>query len=144
MHPRLAMKPKQRTTKVENQPSSASESLTPVDFALENRFSTQTAAYYLGIRSETLARWRSERRLLGVEQPNFYRIGKKITYLKHDLDAFLLKRGRSVVGDFKITLTLEVAWFLNNAKTIESPCTKIQEHKFCAIHNRRGFSRTPD
>jgi hypothetical protein len=62
---------------------------------LENRFSTQTAAYYLGIRSETLARWRSERRLLGVEQPNFYRIGKKITYLKHDLDAFLLKRGEA-------------------------------------------------
>lgn len=68
---------------------------TSVDFALVNRFSTQDAAAYLGIRGETLARWRSERRTLGVEQPNFYRIGKKIFYLKNDLDAFLLERGEA-------------------------------------------------
>lgn len=67
----------------------------PVDFALVNRFSTQDAAAYLGIRGETLARWRSERRVLGAEQPNFYRIGKKIFYLKDDLDAFLLRRGEA-------------------------------------------------
>lgn len=65
----------------------------PPDFALENRLQTQAAADYLGIRSETLARWRSERRALGVEQPHFYRIGKKVFYLKSDLNAFLMKRG---------------------------------------------------
>jgi hypothetical protein len=95
MHSRLVVKPKQRTTKATNQTAGVCESLMPVDFALENRFSTQDAACYLGIRAETLARWRSERRLLELEQPNFYRIGKKITYLKHDLDAFLLKRGEA-------------------------------------------------
>ncbi|MDD5394747.1 MAG: hypothetical protein PHE17_17155 [Thiothrix sp.] len=67
----------------------------PADFAMENRLQTQAAAGYLGIRSETLARWRSERRALGIEQPHFYRIGKRVVYLKSDLNAFLLKRGEA-------------------------------------------------
>jgi hypothetical protein len=103
MHPRLAAKPKRSTTKaVAYSMPDISEPLAPVNFALENRFSTQTAAHYLGIRAETLARWRSERRTLGVEQPNFYRIGKKITYLKNDLDAFLLKRGEASLATSRV------------------------------------------
>lgn len=73
----------------------------PPDFALANRFPTQAAANYLGIRAETLARWRSERRALGIEQPHFYRIGKKVVYLKSDLDAFLLKRGEASLAILK-------------------------------------------
>ncbi|QTR54621.1 helix-turn-helix domain-containing protein [Thiothrix unzii] len=73
-----------------------------VNFALENRLSTRTAASYLGIRSETLARWRAEERLLGFEQPNFYRIGKKIVYLKNDLDEFLLTRGEASLSNARI------------------------------------------
>lgn len=74
------------------------ESSTPINFAPENRLTTETAANYLGIRAETLARWRSEQRLLGSEQPNFYRAGKKIFYLKRDLDQFLMNRGESALA----------------------------------------------
>lgn len=95
MHSNRAMKTKgpiHRTAKVA---VNMRDDTAPVDFALVNRLSTQDAAEYLGIRGETLARWRSERRSLGVEQPNFYRIGKKIFYLKDDLDAFLRERGEA-------------------------------------------------
>lgn len=99
MHANRAMKTKghiHRTAKVAaNHAVNIRDDATPVDFALVNRLSTQDAAEYLGIRGETLARWRSERRLLGIEQPNFYRIGKKIFYLKDDLDAFLRERGEA-------------------------------------------------
>ncbi len=95
----LARTSKQRTTKTASRPVAITDTavvaFAAVDFSLDNRFSTETAANYLGIRGETLARWRSERRILGDEQPNFYRIGKKIFYLKNDLDAFLLKRGEA-------------------------------------------------
>lgn len=93
---RLAIKSKQRHAKTVTQALNVSE-IPPssVDFSMENRLSTQEAAHYLGIRAETLARWRSERRLLEIEQPNFYRIGKKITYLRHDLNTFLLRRGEA-------------------------------------------------
>lgn len=98
MHSNRAMKTKgnvHRTANLVANHATNGVDTTPVDFALVNRFSTQDAAEYLGIRGETLARWRSERRSLGIEQPNFYRIGKKIFYLKDDLDAFLLKRGEA-------------------------------------------------
>lgn len=74
------------------------ESSAPINFSPENRLTTETAANYLGIRAETLARWRSEQRTLGSEQPNFYRAGKKIFYLKRDLDQFLLNRGESALA----------------------------------------------
>jgi hypothetical protein len=93
--------PKLRTSqKVLTRPAveNSAALLVPVNFSPENRLTTETAADYLGIRGETLARWRSERRELESQQPNFYRVGKKIFYLKCDLDRFLLSRGESALA----------------------------------------------
>jgi len=68
----------------------------PANFSPENRLATKAAADYLGIRPETLARWRSERRPLGSGQPDFYRAGRKIFYLKRDLDLFLRNRSEAI------------------------------------------------
>jgi hypothetical protein len=96
MHLHRTVKPKRQyaKTKVCN-PEALLAPPPAADFALENRLQTQAAAGYLGIRSETLARWRSERRTLGIGQPHFYRIGKRVIYLKSDLNAFLLNRGEA-------------------------------------------------
>jgi predicted DNA-binding transcriptional regulator AlpA len=47
----------------------------------------EAAAHYLGVTTSTLAKYR-----LTGEGPKFARIGKRIAYLKEDLDAWMLSR----------------------------------------------------
>ena len=47
--------------------------------------STKLAANYIGVSPSTLEHWRVEK-----TGPAFIRIGKKVGYLLHDLDAYLL------------------------------------------------------
>ena len=50
----------------------------------EERFTHKEAAAYLGIATQSLYNWRSQRR-----GPDYVLMGSKILYLKSDLDKFI-------------------------------------------------------
>ena len=50
----------------------------------KERFNHKDAANYLGIANQTLYNWRTQRR-----GPDYVLIGRKIMYLKSDLDEFI-------------------------------------------------------
>lgn len=58
--------------------------MTPTD-----RLTSRQAAVYLGLKPGTLEVWRCLRR---PYQPMYLRLGRKIVYLKADLDAYLAGR----------------------------------------------------
>ena len=54
------------------------------------RFTRKQAAAYLGVARQTLARWAST----GRYALPYYKAGKKVIYLRSDLDNFLAQRRR--------------------------------------------------
>ncbi len=50
----------------------------------KKRFNHKDAAYYLGVASQTLYNWRCRR-----HGPDYVRMGRKIIYLRSDLDRFI-------------------------------------------------------
>lgn len=50
----------------------------------QSRFSHKDAAEYLGIATQTLYNWRNKRR-----GPDYVLMGRKVIYLKTDLDHFI-------------------------------------------------------
>jgi Helix-turn-helix domain len=57
------------------------------------KFDTKAAANYLGLAPQTLNNWRFLRR-----GPAYHRVGRRIYYLRADLDAFF-SQGRIVPSD---------------------------------------------
>ena len=55
--------------------------------ALDKPQTESEAANYLGVKSQTLAAWRT--RSVG---PTYYRVGSNIRYRQSDLEAYLLER----------------------------------------------------
>ncbi|MBU0513663.1 MAG: helix-turn-helix domain-containing protein [Proteobacteria bacterium] len=52
-------------------------------------FSTKAAARYLGVSPQSLARWR-----ITGQGPHFVKAGRRVVYLRADLDRWLLSRRR--------------------------------------------------
>ena len=50
----------------------------------DGRMDRVSAARYLGLKPQTLAKW-----ALDGTGPRFFRVGGRIFYFKHDLDAFV-------------------------------------------------------
>ena len=54
---------------------------------MKQKFNTQEAAAYLGVRPNTLEVWRSKNK-----GPRYYKLGSRVIYDRDDLDAFLASR----------------------------------------------------
>ena len=52
----------------------------------ESKLDTTGAADYIGLAPATLETWRANGK---SGQPPFYKVGRKVFYLQHDLDAWL-------------------------------------------------------
>jgi len=59
------------------------------ELAKNPRFTREEAATYLDVQAKTLANWASTGRY-GLK---FYKVGRRVVYLKSDLDAWLAERG---------------------------------------------------
>ena len=53
---------------------------------MNEKYDNDQAAQYLGLKEGTLPIWRSTNR---HPQPAYLKIGRKVVYLKRDLDAYL-------------------------------------------------------
>ncbi len=56
------------------------------NWAESPRLSTREAAEYLGVQPSTLEGWRFGRI---DRQPNYFKVGRRVYYLRSDLDAFI-------------------------------------------------------
>jgi len=54
---------------------------------MKQKFNTQEAAAYLGVRPNTLEVWRSKNK-----GPRYYKLGTRVIYDRDDLEAFLASR----------------------------------------------------
>lgn len=59
------------------------------------KYNTTQAAEYLGLKPSTLCVWRST----GRYSLTYRKIGRKVYYLKNDLDAFIEASGKTHTGE---------------------------------------------
>ena len=69
-----------------SEPNSAGQIHTQLPFNFEQKLDTPAAAEYLGLSHTTLETWRANGK---SGQPPFYKVGRKVFYLQHDLDQWL-------------------------------------------------------
>lgn len=61
----------------------------------QQRFNTQQAAEYLGLKPATLATWRS----LGRHKLKYQKVGRLVYYMKTDMDEWLKTRTKFHTGE---------------------------------------------
>ena len=61
----------------------------------QQRFNTQQAAEYLGLKPATLATWRS----LGRHKLKYQKVGRLVYYMKIDMDEWLSSRTKFHTGE---------------------------------------------
>ena len=67
-------------------PNPAGEITEQLGLNFEEKLDTKAAAEYIGLASTTLETWRANGK---SGQPPFYKVGRKVYYLQHDLDQWL-------------------------------------------------------